>query len=116
MSGFSEAIPVHLFIGAEIELIVIGASSIKFELSDNKSVLLYYYGALEDKNDWLYNIPLCGDDSAQSLVGQYIKNIVFLSDSRAEIAFSEGRILQIEHDDVNNDLVSFRIGEKEYTA
>lgn len=116
MPGFSSEIPTSEFSGAEIELIVIGSSSVKFELSGGKSILLYYYGALEDRSDWLYNLPLCGTDSVQSLVGQKIIDIVILSEAKADILLSEGRVLRLEHDNTSGDLVRFCVHGAEYIA
>ena len=115
MTGFTSLIPVHLFRGAEIQSVSVGASSLQFLLDGNRALLLDYYGALEDKDDWLYNLTLCGQDSVQSLVGQKIE-ICIKSIDKAVVTFSSGKTLEIMHDDINSELMRLFIGDEEYIA
>ena len=116
MAGFFTEIPYKLFSGARIEFLIVGASSLKLALSENRSILLYYFGSIEDKSNWLYNLPLCGSHSLQSLVGDEIDNINAISNELAEISLVSGRVIELHHDDVCQDLVNFKIGLDEYIA
>lgn len=116
MPGFSPSIPIHLFRGAEIETISVGASSLKLVLTEKRAIFLDYFGATEDKDSWLYSLPLCGDDSVQNLIGQRIVEILFSDVDIAYIKFSGGRVLKIVHDNPNCDLMRFVIDEHQYIA
>lgn len=115
MYGFRETIPIHLFDGAEITSLIVGASSLIFELDERRAINMMYYGAIEDRFSWLYRLPLCGDESLQSVVGKKIC-VHFLSLILAKIVFSDGRELQLNHDDPNSELVSFTVNGEEYFA
>lgn len=114
--GFSASIPTHLFSGRTIEHIVVGASSLKFVLDRNMDILFLYYGTTDNKEDWLYHLPLCGEHSVQGLVGLKIENFSIEAIDVAKIKLSDGKIIKIIHDNVNMELVRFNIDGAEYIA
>jgi hypothetical protein len=116
MGGFSSNIPVHLLEGAEIWTITVGAAAITFDLRDGNRIVLQPYGMTEDKDDWLYNLKLSGEDSLQGLAGQNIQSVEILSERHARIRFSGGKSHDLIHDDPRFEIASFRIGNAEYFA
>jgi len=117
MAGFLPDIPKHLFEGSEILTVTIGASSITFDLEGGKRIMLQPYGTIEDRGDWLYNMRLCGEDSLQSLVGQKIESITFLTPHHGRFQFSGGRTLDLVNDDPPLwEIASFIVGEDQYLA
>lgn len=112
---FDSSIPKDMFSGAEIEAITAGGTTISFHLSQERVIHLDDYGTLDNIDDWLYNIKLCGENSAQSLVGQTI-SVEFLSEIMGRISFSEGRSLDIVSDGVGGESVRFILQGDEYFA
>lgn len=114
--SFSSSIPTHLFNGSTIESIVVGSNSLKIVLDGNRDIILLYYGAIEDRGDWLYRLPLCGENSVQELVGQTIERIFVKAIDELHIILSDGRTMRILHDDPRQDLMRFSVDGEEYFA
>ena len=117
MAGFLPDIPKHLFEGIDIWAITVGSASVTFDLEGGKRIMLQPYGLTEDRGDWLYNLPLCGDESVQSLCGQTIESITFLEVHHARFQFSGGRVLDLVNDNPPAwEIANFIVGEDEYLA
>ncbi len=115
MFGFASDIPIARFSGARVSAVVVGRPSISFEFESDVSLTLYYYGATDNCEDWLYNAPLCGPKSVQSLVGTTVE-VTFHSRVEASVSFSDGRVLKIVHDDPEMEISSFRVGHEVFNA
>lgn len=105
MAGFLPDIPKHLFEGSEIWTVTVGASTITFDLENGNKIMLQPYGVLENRGEWLYDLPLCGEASVQSLCGQTIESI------------SDGKTLDLVNDDPPLwEMVNFMVGDDRYLA
>ena len=113
--AFDESIPIHRFQGAEVEALLVGSMMLALEFNENRRILLDYQGCVEERDSWICKLPLCGEHSLMSLVGQRI-TLEFASADRALIQFSGGGTIELVRDAPGADLVRFCIGEYQYQA
>jgi hypothetical protein len=113
--AFDDSIPVGRFQGAEVEALLVGSVTLTLELSESRRIHLDYQGCVEQRDTWICGLPLCGEDSLMSLVGQTI-NVDFISEDQASIRFSGGGLIELVRDAPGVDLMRFCIGKDEYQA
>lgn len=113
--AFDESIPIQRFQGAEVEALLIGSITLTLELTDERRIHLDYQGCIEERDAWICKLPLCGERSLMSLVGQTIRLEVVSAD-RARIEFSGGGTIELVRDAPGVNLVRFCIGADEYPA